>query len=65
MADLSSLHDKNLVCDCPTMCYVMGHRPARAVPLRFSQEIVVASLMALCPDVSWDGFQWPMLEDLL
>ena len=42
-----------------------GIRPARAVPLRFSQEIVVASLMALCPDVSWEGFQWPMLEDLL
>ena len=42
-----------------------GIRPARAVPLRFSQEVVVASIMALCPDISWEGFQWPMLEDLL
>ena len=40
-------------------------RPARAVPLRFSQEIVVASCMALCPEVKWDGFKWPMIEDLL
>ena len=42
-----------------------GIRPARAIPLRFSQEIVIASLMALCPEVNWDGFKWPMIEDLL
>ena len=102
LADLQSLHFKNLVCDCPhnVLCHgdilralvwstspttsssgrrhsqprehlrrvslvAAGIRPARAVPLRFSQEIVVASLMALCPEVNWDGFKWPMLKDLL
>ena len=31
----------------------------------FPKEIVVASLMALFPEVNWDGFKWPMIEDLL
>ena len=89
LADLQSLHFKNLVCDCPrnVLCHgdilralvwstsptpsstgrrrpqprehlrrvslvAAGIRPARAVPLRFSQEIVVASLMALCAEVN-------------
>ena len=83
MADLSSLHFKNLVCDCPhnVLCHgdilralvwttsrttsspghqsptrerlrrvslvAAGIRPARAVPLRFSQEVVVASLISV------------------
>ena len=42
-----------------------GLRPARAVPVMFSQETVIAALMALCPHVHWTGFQWPMIEDLL
>ena len=102
LADLSSLHFKNLVCDCPhnVLCHgdiiralvwatsrttsspghrqhrsraqlrrvslvAAGIRPARAAPLRFSQEIIVASFMALCPEINWDGFKWPMIEDLL
>ena len=36
-----------------------------AVPLPFSQESVVAAFQALCYSVSWAGFKFPMVEDLL
>eukprot|EP00438_Fugacium_kawagutii_P020457 Skav206762 [mRNA] locus=scaffold167:384381:393045:- [translate_table: standard] len=37
----------------------------KAMPVRFPQEVVVAAMMALCPGVSWEGFRWPLIEDLL
>ena len=42
-----------------------GTRMVSAVPLPFSQESVVAAFQALCHSVSWAGFKFPMVEDLL
>eukprot|EP00435_Cladocopium_sp_Y103_P073903 s61_g45.t1 len=42
-----------------------GARIVRAMPVKFPQEVVIAGIAALCPGVTWDGFRWPMLEDLL
>ena len=42
-----------------------GARVVSAVPLSLTQECAVAAFTSLCRDVHFDGFQWPMIEDLL
>ena len=42
-----------------------GTRMVSAVPLTFPQESVVAAFQSLCFSISWTGFQFPMVEDLL
>ena len=42
-----------------------GTRMVSAVPLTFRQESVVTAFQSLCFSVSWTGFKFPMLEDLL
>ena len=40
-------------------------RVVSAVPVKFTQETIVHTFKAWCPFVTWDGFQFPLIEDLL
>ena len=42
-----------------------GTRMVSAVPLTFPHESVVAAFQSLCFSISWTGFKFPMVEDLL
>ena len=42
-----------------------GARVVSAVPLALTQECAIAAFTSLCRDVHFEGFQWPMIEDLL
>ena len=47
------------------MVSIAGARVVSAVPLALTQECAIAGFTSLCRDVHFEGFQWPMIEDLL
>ena len=42
-----------------------GSRLVQGIPLSFPQQTVVAAIVAMCPGVSWEGFRFPCIEDLM